>query len=113
MISGKVGQEKNELLSFSSPLSETKPVLRRRSSEFLLKLQVYEGASENIIQRGGQNTPFSSTEFLSIDRGDIYPNIETESDILGTVPGRIYEEILLAKVPTNERRDEMQNLSKQ
>ena len=87
-------------------ITNTKPIFRRRSEEFRLKLQVYEGGSKPGIQGGGQHTPsaFLCSEFLDIDKGEINPTIK--SDKLRTVPGRITDEFLLAELSTNERRDE-------
>ena len=89
-------------------ITNTKPILRRRSEEFRSKLQVYEGGSEPGIQGGGQHTPsaFLCSEFLDIDKGEFNPVIKEESDDLRTVPGRITDEFLLAELSTNERRDE-------
>ena len=96
-------------------MTEAKPIIRRRSEEFRSKLRVYEGGGEHGIQGGGQHTPsaFLSSEFLNIDKGENNPIFKEESDMLRTVPGRIFDEFLLAELPTNERGDEVKFLSEQ
>ena len=82
---------------------------RRKSSEFLRKLSVYETGGITVLQRDTQNIPssFSDQEFLNIDRGVINPSNNGENRKYSrTVPGRIIDgEKLLAEVPTNQKGD--------
>ena len=82
---------------------------RRKSSEFLIKLARYETVTEDILQRGTENThSLTIPEFLNVDKGGGPPSIQVKSEICSrTVPGRINtDDQLLAEIPTNERGDE-------
>ena len=81
---------------------------RRKSSDFLIKLARYETVTENVVQRGKEITHTSPVqEFLDIDTGGINPTNQFESRKCSrTVSGRIKDGgQLLAKIPTNQRRD--------
>ena len=86
---------------------------RRKSSEFLRKLAIYETGGENLVRRDKENTPPSSfQEFLNVDMGEINPTNQFEiRKCSRTVPGRIEDgELLLAEVPTNQRGDNRMTL---
>ena len=74
-----------------------------------VKLARYETVSENILQRGTENTHSLAVHaFLDVDTGEINPLNQIKSEMCSrTVPGRIdAEDQLLAKIPTNQRGDE-------
>ena len=75
---------------------------RRKSSEFLRKLSLYENERENILD--------ADNLFLNIDR-DTKPNTKKiESDVLCTVSSGKSEDLLFADKSTNGRAGIIQNL---